>query len=197
MRIRARDEREWLLSPNLDCSFFWPYVVHKQRRPRRRRRRRRQRERRKGNRFRLAEQQLCTCVTLFCAFLCRRWTTTTWKCRFSRFLEEVNTKRRFYKSFEKIVELNSRKIHQIENLVKRHGIRDVNFKKARIHLSDVFSHVVVVVASHVWCHKQTLDKRNYSRSNYLSSEHFIDRAECLFMWWFSFREKYRVVLPLL
>lgn len=58
---------------------------------------------------------------------------------------EVNTKRRFYKSFEKIVELNSRKIHQIENLIKRHGIRDANFKTARIHLRDVFSHVVVVV----------------------------------------------------
>ena len=123
-----------------------------------------------------------------CAFLCRRCTTTTWKCLFSRFLEELNTKRRFSKSFEKIVELSSRKTHQIENLIKRHGIRDTNFKTVRIHfLRDVFSHVVVVVASHVWCHNQTLDKRNYSRSNYLSSEHFIDRAECLFMWWFSFR----------
>ena len=97
-----------------------------------------------------------------------------------------------------MVELNSRKIHQIENLIKRHGISDKNFKTARIHLlRDVFSHVVVVVASHVWCHKQTLDKRNCNRSNYLSSEYFIDRAECLFMWWFSFREKYSIVLPLL
>ena len=131
-----------------------------------------------------------------CAFLCRRCTTTTWKCLFSRFLEEVNTKRRFSKSFEKILELNSRKIHQIENLTKRHGIRDTNFKTARIHLlDDVFSHFVIVAASHVWCHKQTLDKRNY-RSNYLSSGHFIDRAEYLFMWWFSYREKYRIVLPL-
>ena len=25
----------------------------------------------KNNRFRLAKQQLCTCITLFCTFLCR------------------------------------------------------------------------------------------------------------------------------
>ena len=31
---------------------------------------RRQRERQKGNRFRIAKQQLCTCITLFCIFLC-------------------------------------------------------------------------------------------------------------------------------
>ena len=42
------------------------------------RRRRRQRERQKSNRFKLAKQQLCTCITLFCTFLCRRCTTTTW-----------------------------------------------------------------------------------------------------------------------
>ena len=41
------------------------------------RRRRRQRERQKSNRFRLAKQQLCTCVTLFCTFLSRRCRTTT------------------------------------------------------------------------------------------------------------------------
>ena len=32
------------------------------------RRRRRQRERQKSNRFRLAEQQLCTCITFFVHF---------------------------------------------------------------------------------------------------------------------------------
>ena len=39
------------------------------------RQRRRQRERQKRDRFRLAKQQLCTCITLFCTFLCRRCTT--------------------------------------------------------------------------------------------------------------------------
>ena len=36
-----------------------------------RQRRRRQRERQKSNRFILAKQQLCTCITLFCTFLSR------------------------------------------------------------------------------------------------------------------------------
>ena len=44
------------------------------------RRGRRQGERQKSNRFRLAKQQLCTCITLFCTLLSRRCTatTTTW-----------------------------------------------------------------------------------------------------------------------
>ena len=39
--------------------------------------RRRQRKRQKSNRFSLAKQQLCTCITLFCTFLCRHCTNTT------------------------------------------------------------------------------------------------------------------------
>ena len=46
----------------------------KQRR-RRRRLRQRQQELQKRNRFRLAKQQLCTCITVFCNFHCRRCTT--------------------------------------------------------------------------------------------------------------------------
>ena len=34
----------------------------------------------KSNRLRLAKQQLCTWITLFCTFLCRHCTTATWKC---------------------------------------------------------------------------------------------------------------------
>ena len=45
----------------------------------------------KSNRFRLAKQQLFTCITLFCTFLCRRCTTTTWKCLFSRFVDDGRT----------------------------------------------------------------------------------------------------------
>ena len=52
------------------------------------RRRRPQRERHKSNRFTQGKQQLCTCITLFCTFLCRRCTTATWNCLFSRFLED-------------------------------------------------------------------------------------------------------------
>ena len=54
--------------------------------------RRRQQERQKSNWFRLAKQQFCTCVTLFCSFPCLRCTTTTWKCLISRFVEDVNTR---------------------------------------------------------------------------------------------------------
>ena len=77
------------------------------------RRRRRQRERRKSNRFRLAKQQLCTCIKLLCTFLCRHCTTTTWKCLISRFVENANTRQQLYFSFAKLwyslLEFNSRK----------------------------------------------------------------------------------------
>ena len=45
-------------------------------------------ERQNSNKFRSAKQKFCT---LFCTFLCRHCTTTTWKCLFSRFVEDVNT----------------------------------------------------------------------------------------------------------
>ena len=68
-------------------------------------RRRRQRERQQSNRFKLAKQQLCTCITLFCTFLCRRCTTTTWKCLISLFVEDVKTKQRFFSSFPELCSL--------------------------------------------------------------------------------------------
>ena len=54
------------------------------------RQRRRRREGQKSYRFILAKQQLCTCITLFCTFLCRRCTTITWKCLISRFVRYGN-----------------------------------------------------------------------------------------------------------
>ena len=69
------------------------------------RRGRRQQERQKSNWFRLAKQQLCTCITLFCTFLCRRCTTTTWKCLISRFVENVKTKQRLASSFRELCSL--------------------------------------------------------------------------------------------
>ena len=50
-------------------------------------RRRRQRERQKKNFARASR--------FFCTFLCRRCTTTTWKCLISRFIEDRNTKQQF------------------------------------------------------------------------------------------------------
>ena len=49
----------------------------------------------------LAKQQLCTCITLFCTFLCRHCTTTAWNCLISRFMEDVNKRKRvFFFSFK-------------------------------------------------------------------------------------------------
>ena len=79
------------------------------------RRRRQQREGEKSKRFRFAKQQLCACITLFCTFLCRRWTTTTWKCLISRFVEDVNSRRLFFcfpELWYSLLEFNSRKICQ-------------------------------------------------------------------------------------
>ena len=81
-------------------------------------RRRRQRERQKSDRFKLAKKQLCTWITLFCTFLCRHCMTTTWKCLISRFLGDVNTRRRLCFPFPELrhcplaIEFNSRKIYQ-------------------------------------------------------------------------------------
>ena len=76
----------------------------------------RQRERQKHNRCRLAKQQLCTCTTSFCSFLCRRWTATTWNCLISRFVDDVNTRQRPFFSFFELwyspLEFNSRKFLQ-------------------------------------------------------------------------------------
>ena len=80
------------------------------------RRRRQQRERQKSKRFRLAKQQLCTCITLFCTFLCRHCTATTWKFLISPFVEDMNKGQRLSFSFPdlwySLLEFNSRKICQ-------------------------------------------------------------------------------------
>ena len=81
------------------------------------RRRWRQRERQKSKRFRQGKQQLCTCITLFCTFLSRRCTTTTWKCLISRFVEDGNTGQQLSFSFLELwhspSELNCQKIADI------------------------------------------------------------------------------------
>ena len=48
----------------------------------------RQQESKKSNSK--AKRQLCMCITLFCIFLCRHCTTTTWKFLISRFVKDVN-----------------------------------------------------------------------------------------------------------
>ena len=69
--------RGFLGSPTwpLFHSFQW-YISRELKQPRQRR----QRGGQKSKRVRLAKQHFCTCITLFCTFLCRRCTTTTLNC---------------------------------------------------------------------------------------------------------------------
>ena len=102
----------------------------------RQRRRRPQRERHKINRFRQGKQQLCTCITLFCTFLCRRCTTATWNCLFSRFLEDGNKRQQFAFSFPELwrspLEFNSKKFAYIWR-IEGGGISAIKFEAAQIH----------------------------------------------------------------
>ena len=62
------------------------------------------------------KQQLCTCITLFCTFHCCHYTTTMWNCPISRFVKDVNARRRISFTFLKLqyspLEFNSRNICQ-------------------------------------------------------------------------------------
>ena len=48
------------------------------------------------NRPSLAKQQLCTCITLFCTFLCRRCTARTWNCLMTFFWGREHKTTTFY-----------------------------------------------------------------------------------------------------
>ena len=89
---------------------------------------RRQRERQKRNRFRSAKQQLYTCITLFCTFLYRRGTTTTWPFLISRFVADVITRQQFPFSFPELryslLEFYSKKICQNLTNLSRWNERD-------------------------------------------------------------------------
>ena len=105
----------------------------------------------KSSRFRLAKEQLCTCITLFCTFLCRHCcATTTWKCLIWRFVEDGNTRKQPSFSFPELwyslFELGSKKFANIWR-IKRAGVIAIKFEAARIHfLSDVFVAVAVFAA---------------------------------------------------
>ena len=97
-----------------------------------------QQERQKSNMLRLAKQQLCKCITLFCTFLCRHSTTTAWKCLISRFVENVNTREHLHFSFPELryslLELNSTPPAKIANIWRTEGdgISAIKFEEARL-----------------------------------------------------------------
>ena len=112
------------------------------------------REQQKCNKFRIAKQQLCTFVTLFCTFLCRRYATTTWKCLISRWAEDGNTRQSLSLSQFSLILIQSPESLSIQpyqkfaNIwrIERVGISAIKFKVARIHfLSDVFAAVAVLI----------------------------------------------------
>ena len=98
------------------CRRSFPPSIRYLNRELKQKRRRRQPELQKRNRFRLAEQQLCGRITLFRTFLSRRFTTTTWKCLISRFVEDGNTRQQLSFSFPELwyspLEFNSKTICQ-------------------------------------------------------------------------------------
>ena len=98
------------------------------------RRRRRQREQQKSNWFRSVKQQLCTCITLFCTFLCRHGTTTTWTFLISRFVEDVITRQQLPFSFPELryslLEFYSKKICQYLTNWTRWNERDKVWDRA-------------------------------------------------------------------
>ena len=108
-------------------------------------RRRRQRERQKSNRFILAKQQLCTCITLFCTFLNRRCKSATWNFLISRaclwgwWTQHKNFLCLFLKSdtvLSNSIPDDFAKILQ----TKWNWIRSMKFETVRIHLlRDVFA----------------------------------------------------------
>ena len=112
------------------------------------RRRRRQRERQKSTWFRLAKQQLCTCITLFLHISLPSLQDYNVKI-ISRFVEDVKTRQRLSPSFPElcsILQFDSRKFVDIWG-IERVGKSAIMFEVARIHfLSDVFVAFAFVVA---------------------------------------------------
>ena len=102
------------------------------------RRWRRQRERQKSNGFRLAKQQLCTCITLFCRFPNRRCPTSTWNFLISRahFIEQVNTTWKFSFPVCKLRScpfgFNTRNVANIWQ-IKWNGIKSMKSETVRTH----------------------------------------------------------------
>ena len=101
----------------------------------------------KNNRFKLAKQQLCTCITLFCTFLSRRCKSATWNFLISRarFMELMNTAQEFSFSFCKLrygpFGFNPRQFRQDFKNKKKLNKIAMKFETVRgIHfLRDVFA----------------------------------------------------------
>ena len=92
--------------------------------------------------------QLCTCITLFCTFLCRRCTTTTSKCLISRFEQDVNTiddSLFLFLNFDTVLQNSTPEKFANVWRVEQDRIKPIKFEAAQIYFSsDVFVAVAVV-----------------------------------------------------
>ena len=96
------------------------------------------------NRFILAKQQLCTCITLFCTFLSGRCTNATWNFLISRTrsMELVNTAQNFSFSFSKL----------------RYGPFGFNPRESRQHLTNWMK---LNKIDEVWNSANSFSKRHF------------------------------------
>ena len=76
------------------------------------------------------------CITLFCTFLYRPCTTTTWKCLIASFMEDVNKRRRISFSLSKL-ESGPEEINPREN--RLHLPFSANWNKREFFLKLTFS----------------------------------------------------------
>ena len=135
------------------------------------RRRRRQREELKSNKFLLANQQLCTCITLFCTFHCA---TVTWNLLISRAC--VNGVETQHKMFLFFFSKNLAKIWQI----KWNWIRSIKFETVRIHFLSEFT---------VCCHPEILlpwqrdvtTNSDFTKSSQIPKSKFLSNWETCFL----------------
>ena len=99
------------------------------------------------------KKQLCTpCITLFCTFLSRHCTTTTWNCQSNFTFWQDNDFLFLLLNLNQSVRIQPQKIANIWR-IERDGISPIKFIAARIHfLSHVFVAVAltVVVALATW-----------------------------------------------
>ena len=114
------------------------------------RRRQRENHAQKSSRLRLAKQQFCTCITLFCTFLCCHCTTTTWIASFHVLSTTWTCDDEFlFLSLNLNTFLNNSTPWKFAYIGKseRAGIIALKFQRTRSHfLSDVFAAVAVVVS---------------------------------------------------
>ena len=123
-------------------------------------------------RLRLAKQQLCTCIMLFCTFLCRR--CTTWKCIISRPVDDLNTKQALsfpFLNFDTVPLNLTQEIFVNTWRTEQDGISAIKFEATQINfLGDLFVAVRVVVAKALCLHSAVARWYWFIRAMYDSSK---------------------------